>query len=190
MSEGRTAALRAHPATPMPAVHAIAATVERPSADTLRLHYRLDGDPSRIRVPPAGGGAMTPHLWEHTCFEAFVAAEGEPGYREINLSPSGDWAIHDFAGYRDGAMLDDDALAPRIAVARSPRGFALDATIALGRWPAVYRAAALRVGLAAVVEGDDGTLAYWALAHAAGRPDFHRDDARLVRMPPALAAAG
>jgi hypothetical protein len=29
------------------------------------------------------------------------------------------------------------------------------------------------IGLSAVVEATDGSLSYWALAHAPGRPDFH-----------------
>jgi hypothetical protein len=32
----------------------------------------------------------------------------------------------------------------------------------------------LRLGLAAVIETTDGALSYWALAHPAARPDFHR----------------
>ncbi|RYG10830.1 MAG: hypothetical protein EON96_16135 [Caulobacteraceae bacterium] len=32
------------------------------------------------------------------------------------------------------------------------------------------------VGLAAVIESFDGTIAYWALAHPSDKPDFHHPD--------------
>ena len=31
----------------------------------------------------------------------------------------------------------------------------------------------LMLGLSAILEEEDGTISYWALAHGAGRPDFH-----------------
>jgi hypothetical protein len=40
----------------------------------------------------------------------------------------------------------------------------------------------LDVGLAAVLESPDGTLSYWALRHAAGRPDFHHRETFVVRL--------
>ncbi|MGD9163077.1 MAG: hypothetical protein PVG39_32025 [Desulfobacteraceae bacterium] len=39
-------------------------------------------------------------LWEHTRFEIFLAQKGIPDYREFNLSPSGDWSVYSFTGYR------------------------------------------------------------------------------------------
>ena len=35
---------------------------------------------------------------------------------------------------------------------------------------------AARIGLSAVIEEQDGTISYWALRHAAGKPDFHHPD--------------
>ena len=32
------------------------------------------------------------------------------------------------------------------------------------------------VGFSAILEEEDGTISYWALAHAPGRPDFHHPD--------------
>ena len=32
------------------------------------------------------------------------------------------------------------------------------------------------IGLSAILEEDDGTISYWALAHGSGRPDFHHPD--------------
>ena len=36
---------------------------------------------------------------------------------------------------------------------------------------------AARIGLSAVIEEEDGTISYWALRHAPGKPDFHHPDA-------------
>jgi hypothetical protein len=66
-------------------------------------------------------------LWEHTCFEAFVAADGAAAYHEMNLAPSGAWAAFAFRGYRDGGPLSDPALAPGIAVRREAGRLLLDA---------------------------------------------------------------
>ena len=33
-----------------------------------------------------------------------------------------------------------------------------------------------RVGMSAILEEEDGTISYWALAHPPGRPDFHHPD--------------
>ena len=35
----------------------------------------------------------------------------------------------------------------------------------------------VRIGLSAVIEEADGSLSYWALRHAPGKPDFHHQDA-------------
>jgi len=44
----------------------------------------------------------------------------------------------------------------------------------------------LRVALATMLEAIDGSLSYWALRHAPGRPDFHhRDGFALTLEPPA-----
>ena len=40
-----------------------------------------------------------------------------------------------------------------------------------------------RLGLTAVVEETGGRISYWALAHPAGRPDFHRADCFVLELP-------
>ncbi len=37
-------------------------------------------------------------LWDNTCFEIFLGQRHESGYREFNLSPSGDWNVYTFKG--------------------------------------------------------------------------------------------
>ena len=46
------------------------------------------GDIAKLVIPPPATPDRTDELWRTTCFELFVAGEGD-GYREFNLSPSG-----------------------------------------------------------------------------------------------------
>lgn len=138
------------------------------AAGDLQLRYRLRGSPGAIRLPPAAPPVATDGLWQHTCAELFVAVDGEK-YREFNFSPSGAWAVYDFAGYRErtpGAPsgvpqieLTQDAVASELAVL-------LPASLLPG-------GGALQVGLTVVLEAADGSKSYWALAHAGAQPDFH-----------------
>lgn len=41
----------------------------------------------------------------------------------------------------------------------------------------------LQIGLAAVLEHDDGALSHWALQHSTERPDFHVRDSFAVHLP-------
>ncbi|HJQ84611.1 MAG TPA: DOMON-like domain-containing protein [Candidatus Binatia bacterium] len=154
----------------------VAADASRPAPHVLALSFALDGHLGRLRIPAPDRPRRGERLWEHTCFEAFVAPVDGAGYHELNLAPSGAWAVHAFAGYRDGGPLADEGLAPRITADRTAERLALDAVVDLGRLGSSYASAGLRVALAAVVEAADGTRSYWALRHPPGRPDFHHAD--------------
>lgn len=161
--------LTCHPDSRPGGVRRLAAGAERGAAG-LRVRFLLEGELDRLCIPDPRPPAIVRGLWEHTCCEIFIAREGAPAYHELNLSPSGEWAAHAFQRYRDGAMLADPALDPRIAVRRGPDSLELEAVIG-------STGEKLLVGLAAVLEAADGTLSYWALRHPPGRPDFHHRDA-------------
>jgi hypothetical protein len=156
-----SAALVPHPATPCAALRAIEASVVRAGND-LRVAYVLQGAIDRLRLPPPRAAGA---LWQHTCCELFVA-HALPAYREYNFSPSGEWAAYSFGSYRNGAAVEIPD--PRIAVKRDRERLELTAAI---------QADARTIGLSAVIEEQDGTLSYWALKHAPGKPDFHHPDA-------------
>lgn len=149
----------------------ITACAERVAADALRLHYVLEADLPRVRVPEAvEGGGRADLLWAHTCFEAFVAAADRPGYLELNFSPSGQWAAYRFDAYRAGMAPADLLDTPRITIHRDEHQLELQASVRIpsaGGW---------RLALSAVVEEGTGRLSYWALRHTPGRPDFHHPD--------------
>ena len=97
--------LRCHPATPTPVVRTIEAQATILADGRLRIAYRLWGDMVRLRIPTTLSSDRTDMLWEHTCFEAFIAAEGETAYREFNFSPSGQWAAYAFSDDRQHRRL-------------------------------------------------------------------------------------
>jgi hypothetical protein len=164
--------LRCHPSTPAEAVRAIQVLVRRSSSAELQLTFGLDGDIPRIRVPLPGAPRINTQLWQHTCFEAFIAVEGQPAYHEFNFAPSGEWAVYVFCGYRNGGSLANEMMRPHIAVRSTASCLELDTIVRLDGLSAIHPRVSLRIGLSAVIEASDG-LSYWALRHAADKPDFH-----------------
>lgn len=135
---------------------------------SLQVSYTLRGDIARLRIPSPKPPRFAEKLWQHTCCEVFVSAKGADGYREFNLSPSGEWAAYAFERYRKGAPVDET---PQIAVRQQEDSLELTARVPLSE------KGTLKVGLSAVIEDDAGALSYWALRHAPGKPDFHHRDA-------------
>lgn len=161
------AALERHPDAACEALFGIEARVTRNARGGLHVAYVLEGEIERLRIPAPRPARVAERLWQHTCCEIFVARRGAPGYREFNLSPSGEWAAYDFARYREGRLLDDPCLSPGIVLQSDPRKLRLSASVAVpdGR--------KLLIALSAVIEDKSGALSYWALRHAPGEPDFH-----------------
>lgn len=167
--------LIAHPAAPSATVERIAVTATRPSRDTIALTYKIHGDLDAIRWPDPTASDFAHELWMHTCFEAFIAGEGD-FYRELNLSPSTRYAIYDFNGYR-GAMRDAEERDIRIAFDRATA--TLTAEVAM---PALAEVAEWRLGLTTVIEDASGAKSYWALQHPRDEPDFHNQAGFVARL--------
>ena len=150
-----------HPASDGPAV-SLGVHYER-QGDRLWVRFVVEGDVEAVAWPepkPQGRGDC---LWEQTCFEVFVTTGG--GYREFNLSPSGQWASYRFSGYRAG-MDDASEQAMGLRVDLASDMVALDALIDLPP-------DAGGLSLSAVILGCDGSKSFWALTHPSDRPDFH-----------------
>lgn len=165
------------------AMRGIDIRVRREQPDALAFQYVLRAEMPHIRVPASRPAARTDGLWKHTCFEAFIAAPGGRGYYELNFSPSRQWAIYRFDAYRAGMSPSDVTLPPELAVRRLDDRLELDATVMLPDFTALQGARALKLALSAVVEDDSGTLSYWALKHAPGKPDFHHSDGFVLELP-------
>jgi hypothetical protein len=157
-----SAVLSPHPETPCALLRGIEVLVEHAPANMLAVTFTLDGKIDELRIPPPGPARVADRLWQHTCCEIFIAPGEGAGYREYNFSPSREWAAYEFRAYRQGAPVQTRA--PAIEVQRSARRLQLTAGV---------EAIGSRIGIAAVIEAADGSLSYWALRHAPGKPDFH-----------------
>jgi hypothetical protein len=133
--------------------------------DGFIVRYCAVGTQAAVKYPPPRTPRRADDLWRTTCFEAFLATD-DGGYYELNFSPSTEWAVYRFDGYRAAMRPSDDVGTPRIEVRADAAGYELVASF--GTQPN-----AARLGLSAIVEEKDGKKSYWALAHPELRPDFH-----------------
>jgi hypothetical protein len=168
-------ALKCHASSACAAVHALHVTV-RVHDGRLILSYALGADLKRLRIQAEEAPRHAHELWRHTCFEAFFGGTGSPGYCELNFAPSRAWAMYRFSARREGMLAVAPARAPEITIARTAAGLTLTAAVFLHDLIPSGASLGLRMGLAAVLEGEDGRLSYWAARHPPGKPDFHHPD--------------
>ena len=168
-------ALKLHPEGRCAAVTQIDVGVTR-ARGQLTLAYRVMGNIAGLRLPPPAAHTRADGLWQHTCFEAFVRAQHNTTYYEFNLAPSTAWAAYRFRAYRDGMVAAEDVAAPSINIRPSTNTYALEAALKLEALPGLPLDARWHLGLSAVIEEANGNKSYWALAHPAGKPDFHHAD--------------
>ena len=169
-----------HPDSAPGAVTAIQVEVTRPGPRQLALRYLVSGDTAAILLPRSRPSERADGLWQHTCFEAFLA--NPPGYLEFNFSPSTEWAAYRFDRYRDG-MRPANIAAPHIEVRQELDRFELTAGLDLNGlglddldW---------RLCLSAVVKSGDKSISYWALKHPPGEADFHDPACFALELPAA-----
>jgi len=171
------ATLTCHSATPSRAVRGIELDISRAGDSGVALRYALAGEVSRLLVPTRKAPSRADRLSQHTCFELFCAAATGAAYYELNFSPSTDWAICRFTGYREGMANVEVQRAPQIVVDQHATGLELQVIIDLAALPELRGASAIHAAASAVIEDVDGSLSYWALTHPSRRPDFHHPDA-------------
>lgn len=145
----------------------------------LHLHYRLE-DPEGAQDGPRGlvlegrAAQRQDNLWQHTCFEAFIAIPGQEAYWELNLAPGGGWNLYRLSSYRS-PLEPEQALQQLPLASRQGHGWlTLETAVPLPAPPAA--AAELQLNLCAVLEAEGGELSYWALHHPGPEADFHRRD--------------
>jgi hypothetical protein len=171
--------LTLHPDGRCAAVSAIKAEAQRREAGVLSLRYLVTGAMEGLVLPPPAAATRTDELWRHSCFEAFVGTPDVAGYAEVNLAPSGQWAAYRFDGYRQGMAPLEPFAPPAIATKVTDRGLELSARLRLDE----IAGRPWRLGLSAVIEEVGGQVSYWAVAHPAGRPDFHHRDGFALDLP-------
>jgi len=171
--------LVAHPDQPPSAIRSV--SVEVADGDRVTLTYAVE--PAASLVVPAHGRVRADRLWRSTCFELFVKAPGTAAYREFNFAPGAAWNAYSFSAWREGMQPLPVPHAPELSVREGPGRFALE--VVLDR--ALLGSDAALVSLTTIVEEMDGTMSYWALAHAPGEPDFHQPACFAAALP-AIAA--
>jgi len=175
--EGLSFTFRPHPQTPPSQVRKIQGLMGAvPETGAIRIEYQVDGA-SDLAIPSPLLPMRADELWRTTCFELFVKRAGDQAYTEYNFSPSGEWSVYQFDGYRTG-MHNAPAQAPCIGVHAHGTNFTLDVTTG-----PILPAGDLHLALSAVIEETGGTKSYWALAHPPGPPDFHHPDCFALHLP-------
>lgn len=177
--------LKLHPDCTSGAVTSVDVEVSRTAAGMLVARYRVAGRIRDLNLPALAAPARADGLWQHSCFEAFVASPGAAAYRELNFAPSGQWAAYRLSGYRSGMAEEAGLSPPAIETNADEALYELQAALDLGRLPDLPLDAPWRVGLSAVIEETSGNKSYWALAHPPGKPDFHHKDCFAIDLPPA-----
>jgi hypothetical protein len=180
-------ALACHPQTPSQWVSTIKARLSEADDRGIAITYSLEGEISHLCLPAQRAPSRVDGLWQHTCFEAFIAVQGAPAYHEFNFAPSREWAAYAFRVYRDSGPLPQ-ASDPQITIRTSANRFELDALIRRESLPPLSANARLLLALSAVIEDKDGALSYWALKHPLGPPDFHDAGAFVLELDPHVAA--
>jgi len=149
----------------------ISGKIER-SYDQLSIRYQLQGQLQNILIPEIEKRpSRRSRLWEETCFELFVGAKGEDIYWEFNLSPSGDWNVFGFTGYRQGMHEEPAYTALPLVISAGADAFTLSVGVDLSRIIPDGREA--EIGISAVLKDKRGLCSYWAPGHPPTRPDFH-----------------
>lgn len=143
----------------------------------LCLEYGIFDPKQQIKFPQPELPPQRRHqLWQHTCYEFFLAIANGPEYWEFNLSPSHHWNCYHFQSYRR-AMAEEQAWqnSPFTAIEQEFKPAqamqTMEFRVDLSR--IMPQPQPLQLGIATVMENQAGAISYWALEHGAGEADFH-----------------
>ncbi len=163
--------MKLHPFAPVSDL-SIEAKVE-PYANGFRLTFEVSGtDAGKVILPdPSEKPCRKDELWKATCFECFFGVGSSERYYEFNGSPSGDWALYSFDGYRTGMKNQVMPLVSVVPVLEKLEKRE-DGITCIWNVPAFTSEFLDRAGVTAVIATADG-VSYWAIRHAGEKADFH-----------------
>ena len=151
------------------------------STTGLRISYALQGGLDEILLPlPDAPPQRRDKLWQTTCFEFFVGVRGLTQYREINLAPSEDWNFYSFAGYRQGMQEETAIAALPLTQQRQAALYQLMLDFPLAQIIAPDQP--IEVAVTAILQGQNGERAFYALTHCGHQPDFHLRESFLLQL--------
>ena len=137
----------------------------------LQIDYDLNDLNRPANLPtPSPNPARRLRLWQQTCFELLWGPFQHPNYWELNASPTGDWNVFAFTGYRRGMAEESRITAVELSTQRRPHGLSLSCTVPITNLehPGPYR-----LTPAAIIRLADGQRTFWATHHPDEAPDFH-----------------
>jgi hypothetical protein len=171
-----------HPQMGAKGVQSVEVEVIR-ATNTILLMYSVE--PAVTLLLPAYERERRDNLWHGTCFELFVKPESR-GYVEFNFAPLSAWNAYSFVDWRMGRRAYQPNAEPSIVDSRTdgrkesfPARYELDVVIS----PDFLELAPASASLTAIIQEEDGTMSYWALAHPPGEPNFHHPDCFVARLP-------
>ncbi len=168
--------LTCHPNDYCAVIDKVSAMVSISPDKILTVKYMLRGDVDGLILADHTTPEREDELWEQTCLELFLQADGSDAYYEWNFSPSSAWALYGFDTYRGERVLPEIANLPRTRTHHESDIYTLLADIDLKELPGIAEAQQINMGLSAVLEEASGHKSYWALAHADDKPNFHNRD--------------
>ena len=171
-----------HPATPSDLVSQLTATVSELPENYIHLSYQLNGDLSQLLIPELQAPSASDNLWQHSCFELFIAQADTENYYEFNFSPSTLWAAYAFNSYRVRRQWDIKH-APEICISQTLNQLQVDVTLDLTDLSLSNDYKNCLIGLTAVIESKQNDLSYWAIKHPEAQPNFHHRDGFILYTP-------
>lgn len=154
------------PFTPISAIDSISCNIEainEPAA--MNISFQINGDLDQIRWPDHV--QTNDALWEHTCFEYFIAAVDDEHYFEFNQAPSGAWTSYRFSRYRTDRSIDENIVADKFLMSLDEKTCDVELEVAFPQ------ASEFQLGLSVILEDMNAQLHYFSLSHPLDKPDFH-----------------
>lgn len=167
--------LTCHPATPAPLVSQLTATISELADNQLNISYQLNADLSQLIIPEIQVSVACDNLWQHSCFELFIAQANSENYYEFNFSPSTLWAAYAFDSYRVRSEWYIKN-APKLRINQTLNQIKVEVTFNLADLDLLNPNKSWLIGLSAVIETHQNDLSYWALKHPESQPNFHHRD--------------
>ncbi len=147
----------------------------------LNLNYALNDNIAEVDISsPSDTPTRKNELWQDTCFEFFIGIKDTPGYWEFNLSPSGDWNVYRFTGYRQGMVEETAFTEMPFRVERRGDNLALSLDLDLAK--IILPEAAIEVAITTVIKDKNSEVSYWALTHKGAAANFHLRDSFVVEL--------
>ncbi|NJL63137.1 MAG: DOMON-like domain-containing protein [Methylacidiphilales bacterium] len=139
----------------------------------LIISFALTGNITEVEIPsPSDNPTRKNQLWEQTCFEFFIGIKNSPRYWEFNLSPTEDWNLYSFDGYRQGMQEETAFSTLPFSIYQSDDCFAIALDFDLSK--IIPNEQVLDVAIASVIQSKNNQITYWALTHCAEEADFHQ----------------